>query len=173
MKYARYYSLFTGSILFFTLCTCSSVRHSVSRDRIRTEERKELELLQSSTSSEISLSNDIKEKMQNIQFHFKRYDLDKPKEEDGSYPVASEGWINKNEKSVQETKVDKEKEQTHESNLNAKAFTNNDVELNSDKKTEAKAGISSLYCFMAGICSILIILILIWCKYGRKKNKTE
>lgn len=170
MKYVRLLTI--PGILVACLLACAARRSGSTLDTGRTQERDELVLLTTRTDAKVSATTTVTDRWRDLRIHWRDYDLSKSPDENGNYPVKSEGWADANEQESKDEKSDVS-EDTHE-DANVKTEADRDVSHKKAENTDldVKAGIQPLWWWLIGVLTVVVGLIFLWWKYG-KKDKTK
>lgn len=170
MKYGRL--LAVAGVFVFCLLGCSVRRSGSTTDSRRTEEQKELVYLGTLSDAKVSTTTTVTDRWRNLRIVRRDYDLDKPRNEKGEYPVKSETVIEGDEQQKEDKKEDKaEKSDKKESAKGASRHTDA-RDSGSASDTTGQVGLGSLWWWLVGAVSVVVTGFLIWWKYG-KKDQTK
>lgn len=170
MKYVRLLTI--SGVLVACLLGCSVRRSGSTSDSRRTEMQNELIRLRDLSDAKISTTTSITERWRNLRIVRRDYDLDKPKDDKGAYPVKSEIILEGEEQQKEDKKEDKsEKTDKKESETGASRL-DDAGRSGTSSDTDVKAGGQPLWWWLIGVLMAVVGLIYLWWKYG-KKNQTK
>ncbi len=158
MKYVRILTI--SGILVACLLGCAVRRSDGVHDSEKSQERNELVWLTARTDAKITATTTVVDRWRNLRIHWKDYDLSKPPDQNGNYPVKNEGWAEGSEQESQNEKSDISENTKEDSN----GKVNTDLDI--------KAGTQPLWWWLIGVLMAVAGLIYLWWKYG-KKDKTK
>lgn len=170
MKYGRLLAI--AGILVACLLGCAARRSNSVRDSVRTEEHSELSWLTSGTATKLEATTTVTDRWRNIRIHWRDYDLSKPADENGNYPVKSEGWTDASEQETKDEKSDVSENTKEDASGKAEANRDASHEKTSDTDLDIEAGTEPLWWWLVGVLMAVVGIIFLWWKYG-KKDKTK
>lgn len=170
MKYVRI--LAVSGILVACLLGCAVRRSSSVRDSGRSKEHDELVWLTSRTDAKVATTTTVTERWRNLRIHWRDYDLSKPADSTGNYPVKSEGWADVGEQESESEKSDLSENTKEDTSGKAEANREANHEKVANTDLDIKAGGQPLWWWLIGVLMAVVGLIYLWWKYG-KKNQTK
>lgn len=170
MKYGRLLAI--AGILVGCLLGCAVRRSGSSSDSRRTEERRELSWLTSRTATNVTATTTVTDRWRNLRIHWRDYDLSKPADSAGNYPVRSEGWADANEQETKDEKSDVSENTEEEASGKAETDLDASQKKTTDMDMDAQAGVEPLWWWLIGVLMAVVGIIFLWWKYG-KKDKTK
>ena len=170
MKYVRLLAI--SGILVACLVGCSVHRSGSTSDSRRTEVQNELVRLRALSDTKVSVATSVTERWRNLRIVRRDYDLDKPRDERGQYPVKSETILEGEEQQKEDKKEDKS-EKTDKKESEAGTSRRDDAGYSETAfDTDVKASTQPLWWWLIGVVMAVVGLIFLWLKYG-KKNQTK
>lgn len=170
MKYARLLAI--SGILAACLLGCSVRRSGSTSDSRRTEVQNELVRLRELSGEKVSAATSLTERWRNLRIVRRDYDLDRPRNERGEYPVKSETILEGEEHQKEGKKEGKSEKTDKKESETVKSRLDGAVRSGSTSDTDVKAGGQPLWWWLAGVLMAMAGLIYLWWKYG-KKNQTK
>lgn len=170
MKYVRLLTI--SGILVACLLACAARRSGSTLDTGRTQERDELVLLTTRTDAKVSATTTVTDRWRDLRIHWRDYDLSKSPDENGNYPVKSEGWADANEQEKTNKKAEKAERSETGDLIAGTSSRNSSRDTRAQTETGIKAGMQPLWWWLIGVVSVVIVGFVIWWKYG-KKDKTK
>lgn len=170
MKYVRLLTI--AGILVACLLGCAARRSDSMRDSGKSQDHDKLVLLRTRTDAKIATTTTVVERWRNLRIHWRDYDLSKPADPDGNYPVKSEGWADASEQESKDEKSDTQENAKEETSGVAEADRETSYEKTEDTDLDIKAGTQPLWWWLIGVLMAVVGLIYLWWKYG-KKNQTK
>ena len=170
MKYVRILTI--SGILVACLLGCAVRRSDGVHDSEKSQERNELVWLTARTDAKITATTTVVDRWRNLRIHWKDYDLSKPPDQNGNYPVKHEGWAEGSEQESQNEKSDISENTKEDSNGKVKTEREKSYEKTENTDLDIKAGTQPLWWWLIGVLMAVAGLIYLWWKYG-KKDKTK
>lgn len=161
-----------AGVLVVCFLGCVAHRSDSTSDRRRTEEQARYDRLYARTDAKISTANTVTDRWRNLRIVRRDYDLGKPKDEKGMYPVKSETILEGEERQKEDRKEDETEMSDSEETVSGEADSRVSRDTGSTADTTLKAGTQPLWWWLIGVLMTVVGLIFLWRKYG-KKNQTK
>lgn len=170
MGYGRL--LVVTGVLVACLLGCAAHRSGSASDSRRTEEQALYDRLYARTDAKVSASSTITDRWRNLRITRRDYDLDKPEDGKGMYPVKSETVLEGEERQKEDQEMGETELSDSREAVSGETVSRVSRDTGSTTDTTLKAGTQPLWWWLAGMLSAIMSLIFLWWKYG-KKNQTK